>query len=484
MVNVRAAIYCRISKDREGAGLGVERQEADCRELADRLGWTVVQVFPDNDMSAYSGKPRKQYLRMLEAIGRGEVDAVLCWHTDRLHRSPAELEDYIRTCDPREIPTHCVKAGPLDLSTPSGRLVARQLGAVARYEVEHMSERIRGQKEKAVASIGYIGGARPFGYGKVIRDDKKNIIGQETVEAEAAFIRDAVTRVISGESVHAITKQWKAAIPAPRGGDGWTPMNVRRVLMNPRNAGLVVHNGRVVEGARGCWEAIITEDEWRAVTDILNNPDRVTYSGSRSLKWLGTGLYRCGTEGCGAPMRSAGVSSRGKDGAKHAAYRCRTGAHVSIRAEQVDERVHAAVCGLLAMHGADLIERPDDDDGGANALHEQANTYRARLDELEDMLGDGELSRSAFVRQRDRIQSKLDAVNEQLAARASCSVLAGVADAPDPAAAYLAQAIERQRSIVDSLMLVTVLPGKAGRLPKGVTFDAGRLRIEPKEHAA
>jgi hypothetical protein len=37
------------------------------------------------------------------AITRGEIDAVLCWHTDRLHRSPAELEDYIRTCEPREV---------------------------------------------------------------------------------------------------------------------------------------------------------------------------------------------------------------------------------------------------------------------------------------------------------------------------------------------------------------------------------------------
>lgn len=35
----RAAIYCRISDDREGAGLGVARQDVDCREQADRLGW-------------------------------------------------------------------------------------------------------------------------------------------------------------------------------------------------------------------------------------------------------------------------------------------------------------------------------------------------------------------------------------------------------------------------------------------------------------
>ena len=46
----KAAVYVRISRDREGAGLGVQRQEQDCRELADRLGWHVVGLYCDNDV--------------------------------------------------------------------------------------------------------------------------------------------------------------------------------------------------------------------------------------------------------------------------------------------------------------------------------------------------------------------------------------------------------------------------------------------------
>src|SRR2546426_865899 len=49
-----AAVYCRISKDRTDAGLGVERQRGDCQGLADRLGWTVSDVYLDNDLSAYT----------------------------------------------------------------------------------------------------------------------------------------------------------------------------------------------------------------------------------------------------------------------------------------------------------------------------------------------------------------------------------------------------------------------------------------------
>jgi site-specific DNA recombinase len=53
---IAAAIYTRISSDRAGAGLGVDRQEDDCRNLAAKLGWEVAIVLEDNDISAYSGR--------------------------------------------------------------------------------------------------------------------------------------------------------------------------------------------------------------------------------------------------------------------------------------------------------------------------------------------------------------------------------------------------------------------------------------------
>jgi site-specific DNA recombinase len=96
---VRASIYCRISKDRVGAGLGVATQEADCRELASKLGWDVVTVHTDNDISAHSGRRRPGYEALLDQIRAGDINAVIAWHTDRLHRSPVELEAYVTACE-------------------------------------------------------------------------------------------------------------------------------------------------------------------------------------------------------------------------------------------------------------------------------------------------------------------------------------------------------------------------------------------------
>src|SRR5450631_1042780 len=95
----RAVIYTRISQDREGAGLGVQRQLEDCRALCERQGWHIVDPpLADNDISAYSGKARPGYQELLRLIEAGAVDVVVSWHTDRLHRSPRELEQYIDSC--------------------------------------------------------------------------------------------------------------------------------------------------------------------------------------------------------------------------------------------------------------------------------------------------------------------------------------------------------------------------------------------------
>ena len=66
-------MYVRISKDRVGAGLGVKRQQSDCAELAERLGWEVVETYTDNDISAYSGARRPGYEKMCADLDAGKA---------------------------------------------------------------------------------------------------------------------------------------------------------------------------------------------------------------------------------------------------------------------------------------------------------------------------------------------------------------------------------------------------------------------------
>ena len=96
---LRAAVYVRISSDRDGTALGVKRQEKDCRAICAERGWEPL-LFADNDLSAADPKiTRPAYEEMLEAVAAGAVVAVVAWDLDRLTRQPGELEHFLTIAD-------------------------------------------------------------------------------------------------------------------------------------------------------------------------------------------------------------------------------------------------------------------------------------------------------------------------------------------------------------------------------------------------
>ena len=127
-----AAIYARISSDPEGDRLGVTRQTDDCQALAARKGWPVAEVYIDDDRSAYSGKPRPEYRRMLDDIRGKAVDAVLVYNLDRLHRQPRELEAFFDLADAAGLVEMASVEGDINLASHDGRFQARIMGAMAR----------------------------------------------------------------------------------------------------------------------------------------------------------------------------------------------------------------------------------------------------------------------------------------------------------------------------------------------------------------
>src|ERR1700681_491160 len=218
---VRAAIYARISQDTEGKSLGVQRQAKECRELARRRGWQVVDVYEDNDLSAYSGKVRPAYQRLLEDIRAGAVNAVVTWHPDRLHRSTRELLDFIDVVHPMGCTVETVQAGDLNLFTASGEAVAVTLSAWSRYESRQKSDRLKAKHRELAAAGKDGGGGRPFGY----EDDRMTVRLDEAI-----LIREAADRILAGEGIRSICRDWTARGVKTVKGGAWNPHVVRRML--------------------------------------------------------------------------------------------------------------------------------------------------------------------------------------------------------------------------------------------------------------
>src|SRR5262249_41172079 len=280
-----AAIYARISLDRAGEGLGVERQERLCRKLASDKGWPVVDVFVDNDRSAYDGKPRPGCGGMLPGLEGGRADAVVGLDLDRLTRRPVELEHFMDLADRHGVALANV-SGDTDLASSDGRLKARIMGAVARQESEKKAERISREAEQAARRGVGRWARRAFGY-----DTTRAVIA-----SEAEAIRDGARRVQAGESCAAVARGWDGrGGPAARGAQrGWSASAVVSVLRNPRLAGLRAYKGEVV--AEGDWEPILARGEW----ENLQARIRRTARPGRPSASLLAGIARCGR--CGGPL--------------------------------------------------------------------------------------------------------------------------------------------------------------------------------------
>jgi len=412
-VSKRAAIYVRISQDRAGAGLGVGRQADDCRALANRMGWDVIAVHVDNDASASTGKRRPAYESLLVDVDSGRVDVVVVWHTDRLHRSPIELERYIGICDPRGVATHSVQAGEQDLSTPSGRMVARMLGAAARYEVEHKAERTRRAQAQAAAAGKWLGGGRPFGW-RLLPGG-----GAELDEVEADVVRDASRNLLAGLSLGSMVEDLDARGIRTSTGRTWSYTSLRQVVSRARNAGLVELHGEIVAASQ--WPAILEEEVWRAVVSTLADPGR-RRSQSNRVRWLLAGIARCV---CGAPCRSGSVSgAHGR--ASRAVYRCRQGGpgHVARSAEPVDALVTEVILAMLSRPDAVDILTADSTAPDAQGLRTEAMALRQRLIDAADLWETGDLPTGDYRDRAERLRARLAVVEAGMAGSVRMAALA------------------------------------------------------------
>jgi site-specific DNA recombinase len=354
---VRAAIYCRISQDREGRELGVARQSADCRKLCTDRGWDVAREFTENDISAFSGKPRLQYIAMMAALAAGEFDAIVSYSPTRLHRSPKELESFIDVVEAQHAAVATCMAGDYDLSTATGRMTARIHGAVARHESEQASERIKRKDLEIAMAGGAHGGPRPFGYSA----DHVNLD-----EHEAACIREVAENIIGGAGLLSQCRLLNNRGDLTARGKQWQTTVLRRLLLSPRVIGQREHITTGLHDAQ--WPAIIdqtTQTRLRAL--LISRPYRVgTVAPGR---YLLSSLMTCAV--CKATL----VHFKGW-GANKEAYLCRNGC-VSINAVGAEAWITEQV---LVRANEPLVYTEHDGDVGEDIAAEIADHHQTLRD--------------------------------------------------------------------------------------------------------
>lgn len=171
----RAVLYVRISDDPEGLEKGVDRQEQDCREYARAHGMVVVEVFRENDTSAFKQRTitlpngekvrrvvRPRFRAMLQLLSKGGGDAMVAYDLDRAVRDPRDLEDLIDAKVLYGFDVHST-TGNLRLDTDSDVAMARVLVAMANKSSADTARRVaRAARQGAIEGRWY-GGCAPYG---------------------------------------------------------------------------------------------------------------------------------------------------------------------------------------------------------------------------------------------------------------------------------------------------------------------------------
>ncbi|MFJ2470555.1 recombinase family protein [Glutamicibacter sp. NPDC087583] len=294
MTNKRAAIYARISRDMQKQGLGVARQMTDCRAYAAANGLEVVAELVDNDISASGLKKRPSYLELRELMEARGVDVVIVWSMDRLHRSMAELVDFIALSNSSGVGMVSVTGSAIDLSTAEGRFQAHIFGAVAAAEREKTQERIK-RKALSLAQAGAWPAKRVYGY----------LASGEVVEEEAEIIRELAARVLDGEGLNEVSRDLESRGIGTLNSATWRASTVRTLLYSARIAGHREHHGVIV--ARDCWPAILDQESHTLLRAKLA-PGQSGKKRGGPRKYLLTGLLTCSLCGTGLVRGLAGKS--------------------------------------------------------------------------------------------------------------------------------------------------------------------------------
>jgi site-specific DNA recombinase len=457
-------IYTRVSRDPNGDELAIRRQRRDCEELCERAGIKIVGVFEDDDLSAYSGKPRPGFKQMRERIEAGDVDVVVAWHPDRITRQPRELEDLIDLLEKTQTTVRTVRTGDYDLATPSGRMTARVVGAVARGESEHKSDRIR-RKHRELAENGKIsgGGSRPFGY----REDRVTID-----KTEAKVIRELADRILAGETIRGLVADLNARGIATTTGGKWSPHVLRSLMIRPRIAGIREHGddklyARTTFPAQ--WKGIISEAEHRRLRTILTDPSRRKNRGQPPR--LLTGIAVCSK--CGSPMRSLPRADKTPTYVCSARNLEEGSCKLRILGETVDELVVEAVFCRLDHANLPAARPPRNDLDADRELVE----IESRQTELGEMWESGEIDRAGWKAASAKLEQRRRELVETMQTETRSSLVDQYVGAGLLRRSWPNMTNEQRRTVLSAVIdRVVIGPAVRGRN----FFDPSRVSVDWK----
>ena len=237
-MNKTAAIYARVSSDRQKESHTIGSQTSALVEYAQTHGYAVPSewVFQDEGYSGASlVRPGLEALRDLAA--QGQIVAALIYSPDRLSRKYAYqvlLSEELSRCG---VDVIYLKSPSGD--SPEDQLVVQFQGMIAEYERAQIAERHRrGKRHRAQQGMVNVLSGAPYGY-RYVRKTDTSAAYYEVIESEADVVR-MVFAIYTQQrfSINAIARLLnERGISTRTGKTRWERSTVWGLLRNPAYEG-------------------------------------------------------------------------------------------------------------------------------------------------------------------------------------------------------------------------------------------------------
>ena len=308
-----AALYARVSSERQDVDLSVAAQLRALRDYAEKNGYLVAREYVDE---AESGKvaDRPQFQSMLDEAGKPEAPfkEILVWKFSRFTRKREHAVAFKSMLRRRGIRVVSITEQAEDNAT--GRLLEAIIESVDEFYSENLAQEVvRGMREAASRGF-WMTTYAPYGFKRVhLQDGPKKRPKLELDPPDDGVVRRIFDMALQGRSTLDIAKTLNAEGIPTSNGKKWLKTTIHFILTNEAYAGTVVWGANAKDGqppvrVEDAHPGIVSRREFRRIAGMMQsrapkkvNPRRI------SSPYLLSGIAKCET--CGKAMTAAEAKS-------------------------------------------------------------------------------------------------------------------------------------------------------------------------------
>jgi len=425
---LRAAIYCRLSKDdddREGESASIQTQRAMLERHCEGQGWEVVAIYIDDGYTGLNMN-RPDLTRMLKAIERKQIDVVITKDLSRLGRNYIQTGQLMEEFFPKNNVRYIALNDSVDTEADNNDIAPFRNLLNQMYSAD-VSKKVHSAYVTKARDGKFTGCVAPFGYRKAEGNHNRLEPDPDT----APIVRHIFNLAAQGKGTNAIRRTLEdEQVPCPTwwnrqkgirnkmtkferenpetGRFIWDFSMLKEMLFNPVYIGSIASQKQVYKFKTG-WMRDKKPDEWIVVEDVheplisreifdlvqekIDTRKRPDAWGNYSIF---AGILKCGQ--CGSPMNIRRANQKGNEriytcsrynkyGVAHCSqHRIKYDALYNIVHEQIQRSAKQALENEDEIAGRLKRESEQDEQGERALIKKSVADDTARLSSLDKII--------------------------------------------------------------------------------------------------